>query len=571
MIIENLNKSSNNNIDQMENDFRSIGLPAFVEDKKTKKCKKVTSKVKTKQCVRDEAKLNDSSHAPYCTESDRSDDSWTKELSESKDQVTVVEPAAGLNQKIRFAHLSSSTSSTTNVPDVVELRDNNEIEKDSANSQSMCIKLQMDFEKLRDEVEHVKEENEALAKIVESLQRSIEIGHKTNDETTAEGQKTKVEYQTDINISAIGNEDQNDSALCCPETKQRYRCDDCGSFSLSRNILTYRQRGFCANKNCSSFLCRKCKNNHVLIPREPENPKNWKKAKFQRYCRNCYKAAANIDFDRKTDCFVPSDKTKATKVTIIMCHGAGGSRSSYIVHARAVADLYGHRCITIDLAGHGSRWEEECTVENCCKAMKEAFKTYGIKKTSEYTNGEKTIFLGGSWGGFVTYYCAGELSEYCSGAVFECCTNDISKKKEMIKWGLLTTFVNRLSYHDQIRFIRSRWAKQNVCYLEFIETKLGCGLFGKANPFKSLVQHNFWDWIPKIQCPCIFLNGTKDSDGYHPKTQKKILNTLQKKDQSKVVLFEGGNHLFSNEIRHIRGWVDAVGQFGNDIERGILL
>lgn len=344
------------------------------------------------------------------------------------------------------------------------------------------------------------------------------------------------------------------------------QCTDCGSRATKKNPLTQRPRGMCANEDCDAFLCKECKNNHVLIPLRCESDKeNWRNAKIERFCRDCFMEVSILDFQKFTDVIEPKDPSKKKSgVTIIFVHGAGGSRATFREHAQMLADEYGHRGILVDLAGHGSRWNEECTLENCENAILEALREHCIKTAEEEAkHGNYTLLLGGSWGGYIVYYTLAKNPEYFAGAILEGSTVDMNNPREKLKWGMITSIVNRSSYHQQCKFIKKNWGRKNYDYV--VETKLGAGLFGRANPFHSIQNHNFWEWIPLIQCPCLFLNGTADHDGYDPVTQKKIFGLLAKKEESTIKLFEGGDHIFGCDRRFINEWMKSIQMFSRNI------
>ena len=183
-------------------------------------------------------------------------------------------------------------------------------------------------------------------------------------------------------------------------------CTDCGKKTSRKSLLSGKSRGSCENVECNAFLCRTCKNKYVIAPRpcfsvednvDPYNKdvaNEWRTAKFRRFCRTCYMEKSIIDFDTNSYVFNPPETKSEPKVTLIMAHGAGGSRATFITHAREMAKHHGIRCIVMDLAGHGARWNEKCTISNCIHAIKEVIETHKIGTAKEEgIYGRKTLFV----------------------------------------------------------------------------------------------------------------------------------------------------------------------------------
>jgi len=256
------------------------------------------------------------------------------------------------------------------------------------------------------------------------------------------------------------------------------------------------------------------------------------------------------------------DPENDCKITLILSHGAGGSRVTFLTHARELTKKHGFRTIVMDWAGHGARWDEQCTVENCMKALKAVIHEYDIKTAEEEElRGRKTLLLGSSWGGYMCYLAAGEFPEYFSGIVTDSSMRDLSLRSEKIKWSIISKMVEKTSYSTQIKFLQKSWNAKGKPYMDCIEGKFGAGIFGKCRPFQTMEHFDFAECTPKIRCPILFLNGTKDCDGYDPTCQTKVLDLLATREQSRIVLFEGGDHLFSHDFRFFKKWIDSTADF----------
>jgi len=369
-----------------------------------------------------------------------------------------------------------------------------------------------------------------------------------------EGEKTKFTDVQCVNVSCH-----------VPGLQGQRECTDCGRKSSDKNFVTRRPRGLCANPDCEAFLCKTCKNRNVLIPyNEEEGAKDWSTEKLERFCKKCFKDKCNIDFDRKTEIYQPSNPDDFSGITIVFTHGAGGTRAVYRTHAKIFSSEYNHRVILVDLPGHGSRWDEQCTLDGCLNAIHEALIEHDIKPLKEqpYKGQRGTFLAASSWGGYINYYALGKLKEYFSGGISDGSTVDMEKLSMKMKWTFFTQVVQTVPVYRQLSFIRSRWARMSKGnFVGFHETKFATGVYSQANPYQSIKDHNFWDWIPLIECPCLFIAGTKDSDGYCPKTQKKIISMLKKRDESCEHIIENGHHMLTNDRLYIREYIEAIDGF----------
>lgn len=356
------------------------------------------------------------------------------------------------------------------------------------------------------------------------------------------------------------------------QSQKHRKCVECGNLSRCKKYLTGKPRGLCENPECNAFLCKSCKKKYVLMPRSSMSlvdvdpydsitANEWRNGKFRRYCRECYMEVSLIDFDTHSTVFEPSPE-KNRNITIIFSHGAGGSRATFLTHAREMAKKYGIRSIVMDFAGHGARWEEKCTLKTCMNAIKEVLETYNIKKLEDQeVEGRKTFFVGSSWGGYMGYHAMGFFSEYFHGLIVDSSVRDLSRRKEKIKWSIISKVVDTASYYTMLTWVRKRWVLSGKPYMDCIEAKFGAGIYAKSKPMRTMAGFKFEDCIPKIKCPILFLNGTNDPDGYDPKCQEKILSLLMTREHSNVVLFEGGDHIFSHDFRFFEKWMKSTIDF----------
>jgi len=265
-------------------------------------------------------------------------------------------------------------------------------------------------------------------------------------------------------------------------------CTDCGRKTSARSMITAKRRGKCDNESCDAFLCRKCRKRWVLMDRHSEcqhnkgdkkKEKDWRTAKLKRFCSACYKNVSTIDFNFYSEIIEPTRPDEVSPVTIIFAHREGWSRASFRPHARYLAEKYGYRSILMDYAGHGSRFEEECTVENCVKSVREVLLSNGIptSKGAE-AMGQKTIFASSSWGGIMAQSVMAELQEYFSGVIFDSCCINMESPLERIKQGCWSAIAKRISYYNKLRLLRAWWSLRGHSYVDFIDGNFGAGSFG---------------------------------------------------------------------------------------------
>lgn len=387
----------------------------------------------------------------------------------------------------------------------------------------------------------------------------------------------------DVNEAISGEKSLNDSFTVESSTnsekyvkagsvKYKTRLADRDKSTSNKSCIGGNCRRVCENEGCNALLSRSCKNKYALMP-QPEfdlydvspfdkiRRDKWRSADIRRFCRSCFMDQSIIDFNTHSWVLEP-DLDKNYTVTMIMAHGAGGSRASYITQARQMAKVHGIRCILMDLAGHGARWGEKCTIKNCVKAIKEVLDFYDIKPAKEQeARGLKTLFFGSSWSGYIGYVAMGELSDYFSGMVADTCVLNLTRPREIIKWAGISAVVMTMSNYSLMEFTKKKWTAHDLPYTDFIESQFGVGLFGKCNPLRSIINFKLEKHIPKIRCPILFLNSTADPDGFDQKCQQKILDMLVTKDHSKVANFQGGNHFFSHDLRYFDQWIQTVVDF----------
>lgn len=346
-------------------------------------------------------------------------------------------------------------------------------------------------------------------------------------------------------------------------------CTDCGRRAPPRSMITGKRRGKCENEDCNAFLCKPCKRRWVLqvypnSKSKDHRQRDWRTATFKRFCRRCYMHMSTVDFNSYSEVIEPMNSLQSSNTTIIFTHREGWSRASFRPHAKYLAEKYGHRSILMDYSGHGSRWNEECTAENCVKAVSDVLVAYNIPTAREAeSKGQKTVFASSSWGGIMAYHVVAELKDYFSGVIFDSCCFNISSPFDKLKRTSFISFVmKRLSNYNQVRLQRTLLTARGNSYVDFMGGHFCAGVFGESSRvMKKVEKKDLAQVISEIKCPVLFFNGTKNRFGYSKKAMKEIMNLLEAKEESKVALFDGGDHLISHDLRFFSSWVETAARF----------
>lgn len=353
------------------------------------------------------------------------------------------------------------------------------------------------------------------------------------------------------------------------------RCTDCGrKTSATSRLNPAKRRGQCENEGCDALLCRTCKKRWVLMDRQPRSSScdnngkgDWRTASFKRFCKSCYTSLSTIDFNFHSEIIEPTDADEVggCPVTMIFAHREGRTRASFRPHARYLAEKYGYRSILMDYAGHGSRFEEECTVKNCVDAVREVIRSYDISTAQEAElRGHKTVFASSSWGGLVARDVARELGAYFSGVIFDSCCFDPHAPMERLKRGCLSALAKRVfSNYDHVRLLRAWWSLQSRkdSYLDLVDGNFAAGVFRSTNGLRSTDPRQWDRVVSDMACPVLFVNGTKDNRGR--RSRKKLLDRLGSMEECKLVFFEGGNDLVSHDLRFFNAWVEIAASFAH--------
>lgn len=343
-------------------------------------------------------------------------------------------------------------------------------------------------------------------------------------------------------------------------------CTDCGRRSRRKTMITRKYRGNCDNEGCDAFLCKSCKNRWVLLVSPERSDEErvgvWKNGEFKRFCKSCYMDLANIDFNSYSEVVEPKNSFQHSNTTIIFGHREGWCRASFRAHAKFLAENHGHVSILMDYPGHGSRWREECSVENCINAISNVLKAYNIPKARDAeASGKKTIFVSSSIGGIVACHAMRELKDYFSGIILDSCCSSVPWR-ENIMHKSFSFFMKFLTQYNRLRLLRAIWILKGSSYVYITTGYFGAAAVGENDPMTNINCLDHLDLIAEFEIPTLILNGTnKEHSRNIEKNLQDVMELFKTKTESKVVLFEGGNHMISHDRRFFRAWVEVAASF----------
>lgn len=304
---------------------------------------------------------------------------------------------------------------------------------------------------------------------------------------------------------------------------------------------------------------------------------NWKTARFRKYCRACYQHYSTLDYEQHSEVVEnPCFGSSGIDTTIIFTHRLGGSRAHFRPHARYLADKYGYRSILLDYAGHGSRDEEPCNVENCVKAVREVLEKYQLGNkdgSSGKDHTHKIIFAASSsWGARMTFQITEKLKEETTfaGVILDSCSDavDSSSPVQQVLRRIKRRVKNRkwlLSRYAKMRIQRAWWIMRGRSFLDNAvqDNIFGAGVFfpeDKTNNVTTTTPMTKKNLVQAMSCPVLFLNGRTTT-----KKSRKDEQTPNNDDDNDYecnqVFFEGGDHLVAHDRRYFNSWVEMAASF----------
>ena len=325
---------------------------------------------------------------------------------------------------------------------------------------------------------------------------------------------------------------------------------------------------------CNKLLCSTCSGKHPLIPFDTSNPVESndlsRNNQIHIYCKKCFQERSVLDFATHDEEIVPASEQEqeqeaqtlaTTTTTFVFVHGGGSSRAMYRGHANLLSER-GYRCILLDLPGHGTMVETPLTLDSCVDTVKSVLEKYGLLKD---TPGQKTIYVGGSFGAYTGFYVLDKLQDNFSGAVQMDCGQNVgpgaSIKARVGMW-FLKKLANHLSNTALMKSMLDVSRKSPADY-KLVETTFGAGFYfdqgvAQTECLQSVAPASH---IPHLKFPILFMNGSED----HRDSEEKWLSLCQDQQHSKLKVFEGGDHFFCHDTRFLTEIIDMMDDFAKSI------
>jgi len=304
---------------------------------------------------------------------------------------------------------------------------------------------------------------------------------------------------------------------------------------------------------------------YALIPFDPSNPEAsndlTKNNTVHSYTKKCFQEVSTLDFSRTYDIVEPNSTTASSGITMVMVHAMGSSRQMFQAHAKILAAEKGHRCILVDLPGHGTMVDTKLTLDSCADTVK--FILDENQQSLKLTKAN-TMYVGVSFGAYTGFYTMDKLKDRFGGAIMMDCGQyagpDCSWKvsagiwvmrlmaRNMSNAGMTSTFVDLLNKSP------ADW--------KLVESMFGAGFFFDASDDQIGILHSIEpaDHIPNLDFPILFFNGSLD----HRDSEDKWLSLCKIQDGSSLKVYEGGDHFFMNDSRFVYDILDRMDKFARD-------
>ena len=281
-------------------------------------------------------------------------------------------------------------------------------------------------------------------------------------------------------------------------------------------------------------------------------------------CEGCFRAATNkfLNLDVAVEVIGPP---KGMGLSIVIVHGAGGSRAMFRRHAQDLASA-GYRCVLLDLPGHGGRWKETLTLDSAIDAISQAT----ADETAPY-QGVLPVYLGASLGGFIGMELLGRRPRMFSAAIICCAAQTVGAGASFLARGALgiMSVVSRMmfaqTFVNQLLGVCRR--AENLDADLVMETTIRTGFyFSDPNSHVTILRRtNSVAAMKQFFGPVMYADGAKD----HHDMGEKLLAVAKAnetvngsaKPLSRWVLYPEGDHFFTHDRRYCREFVGDVVQF----------
>lgn len=304
---------------------------------------------------------------------------------------------------------------------------------------------------------------------------------------------------------------------------------------------------------CSASLCGTCAGKYPLIPFDVSKGGETveiSKQNIETLCKACFERTSTLDFSKTYDVMGPEGST----TTIVLVHGGGGSRAMFRPHARILAEA-GFRCLLPDLPGHGSLVDMNLTLESCTSVIRNLLVENSVK------SGDRVIYVGASFGAYLGFEILDRLQEFFSGAVMLDCGQNVgpgaSLKARAGLWML--RLASSLASNNFLMSSFVPMLEKSRADFHLIESTFGAGVFfdqGAAicNCMQAVAPA---DKIPNFQFPVLFFNGSED----YRDSEGRWLDACERRAQSSLTVFEGGDHFFTHDSRFVNDFMDTIVSF----------
>lgn len=296
---------------------------------------------------------------------------------------------------------------------------------------------------------------------------------------------------------------------------------------------------------------------YALIPFDPSNPDESNDQKKNNtvysYTKTCFEEVSTLDFSRTYDIMEPTSTSSASGMAFVMVHGGGGSRQMYHQHSKILAEK-GHRCILLDLPGHGTLVDTKLTLDSCAETVKSVLDENKLTKAN-------TIYVGASFGAYTGFYTMDKLKDRFAGAVMMDCGQDVgpgcSFKASAGLW-FLKLIAKNMSNASLMGAMKDATAKSKADW-KLVESTFGAGMFFDSAVDQVDVLHSVKpaDHIPNYDFPILFFNGSED----YRDSEDKWLSLCEVQEGSSLKVFEGGDHFFTHDSRFVVEMLDMMDKF----------
>ena len=291
-----------------------------------------------------------------------------------------------------------------------------------------------------------------------------------------------------------------------------------------------------------------------------------KKARIQSFCMSCFQRLSVLDFTKSYDVIEPPADAKKSGVTLVFVHGGGGSRAMFRPHARELMARHGHRCILLDLPGHGSLAEVELTLDTCWQELKTVLEENRIIREEDGKREnprEKIVYVGGSLGAYIGFYLLEEFKGVFNSAVLMDCGQNVGPGRSLkASLGLhLLSYVAKHYSNKKLAKMMLDVTKKSPADQWIIESTFAAGWFfdygeDQVSILRSVAPAKH---IPELDIPICFMNGSKD----HRDSEELWLNLCDTPDEvnSDLRVYGGGDHFFMHDSRFVEDVLKDIHNF----------